>query len=614
MKYLKYLGLSLLLFSSFFGVAQTVTSVSSTAANGTYKVGDVIPITVTFSANVTVTGTPQLTLETGSTDVVVDYTSGSGTSILTFNYTVAAGHNSSDLDFVGTGSLGLPAPNPGTPGYVDTNSQSQGVAINGNYVYMACNEAGLAIINISDPTNPGTPAYRDTNGAMGVAISGNYAYVADWSSGLAIIDISDPTSPGTPVYRDTNGSSQGVTISGNYAYVADGSSGLAIIDISDPTNPGTPVYENTNGNQASGVTISGNYAYVADANLAIIDISDPTNPGTPVYRSTSGIAKGIAVSGNYAYVADNNAGLAIIDISNPTNPGTPIYVNIGGESYGVAISGNYAYVADRVSGLAIINISDPANPGTPVKRSTARGAKEVAISGNYAYVADEPDLAIIPINVSDVTDASGNGATLALATPGATNSLGVNKAIVIDGTAPTVANVTSSTADGSYKVGDVIAVNVVFSEVVNVTGTPQLTLETGSSDAVVNYSSGSDSNTLTFNYTVASGHGSADLDYIATSSLALNSGTIKDVAGNVATLTLATPGASGSLGANKALAISPTVTLSSNATTIAEDGTAVITATLDYASTTETVVLFDSFRYSNSEGRILKERTVLNMQ
>ena len=36
MKYFKYLGLSLLLFSSFFGMGQTVTSVSSTAANGTY--------------------------------------------------------------------------------------------------------------------------------------------------------------------------------------------------------------------------------------------------------------------------------------------------------------------------------------------------------------------------------------------------------------------------------------------------------------------------------------------------------------------------------------------------------------------------------------------------
>ena len=40
-----------------------------------------------------------------------------------------------------------------------------------------------------------------------------------------------------------------------------------------------------------------------------------------------------------------------------------------------------------------------------------------------------------------------------------------------------------------------------------------------------------------------------------TSALALNSGTIKDAAGNAATLTLASPGASGSLGANKALVI-----------------------------------------------------------
>jgi len=45
---------------------------------------------VTFSEAVTVTGTPQLTLETGATDRVVNYVSGSGTNTLTFNYTVQA--------------------------------------------------------------------------------------------------------------------------------------------------------------------------------------------------------------------------------------------------------------------------------------------------------------------------------------------------------------------------------------------------------------------------------------------------------------------------------------------------------------------------------------------
>ena len=130
--------------------------------------------------------------------------------------------------------------------------------------------------------------------------------------------------------------------------------------------------------------------------------------------------------------------------------------------------------------------------------------------------------------------------------------------------AATVTNVTSTKANGSYKVGEVIPVTVTFSEVVNVTGTPRLTLETGTVDRVVNYTSGSGTDTLTFTYTVQSGDTSPDLDYTSTTALALNGGTIKDAATNNATLTLPAPGAAGSLGANKAIRIdttAPRVTL-----------------------------------------------------
>ena len=54
---------------------------------------------------------------------------------------------------------------------------------------------------------------------------------------------------------------------------------------------------------------------------------------------------------------------------------------------------------------------------------------------------------------------------------------------------------------------------------------------------------------------MASNHNASDLDYVATNSLTLNGGSIKDVAGNAASLTLVAPGASGSLGANKAIVI-----------------------------------------------------------
>ena len=121
------------------------------------------------------------------------------------------------------------------------------------------------------------------------------------------------------------------------------------------------------------------------------------------------------------------------------------------------------------------------------------------------------------------------------------------------------------TANGTYFIGSMVQVTTIFSEEVLVTGTPQITLKTGATaNSVVNYASGSGTNTLTFNYTVASGDSTSDLDYTATTSLALNSGTIKDAAGNVATLTLSAPGATYSLGANKALVIdgnAPTVSL-----------------------------------------------------
>ena len=557
------------------GISQTVTGVTSTtSSNWSYKQGQTIAITIGFTSAVYVRGTPQLTLETGGSDAVVNYSSGSGSNTLTFNYTIGAGHNSADLDYVATNSLVVPGGlNLGTPIYEDTDSDAMGITISGNYAYVADDNSGLAIIDISDPTNPGTPVYRDTNGsAIGVTVRGNYAYVADYTSGLAIIDISNPSSPGTPVYRATS-KAYGVAISGNYAYVAAGLSGLAIINISNPASPGAPVYRNTNGT-ARGVAISGNYAYVADrsSGLAIIDISNPASPGTPVYRKADGFALGVTVSGNYAYVADDISGLAIIDISDPTNPGTPENEYTTGDAYEVAINGNYAYVANWGSGLAVIDISDPTNPGTPVYMNTNGYAYGVSIKGNYAYVSDgSSGLAIIPI-FNTITNSSGDIATLTLPSPGAFNSLGANKQLNVDTSVPTVTGVTSTTGNGSYKQGDVIAITIGFSEVVNVTGTPQLTLETGGSDAVVNYSSGSGTNTLTFNYTVGAGHTSSDLDYKANNSLALNGGTIRDAALNNATLTLANPGVAYSLGGNKALIVDTTVPTVTGVTSTTSNG------------------------------------------
>ena len=86
------------------------------------------------------------------------------------------------------------------------------------------------MIGISDPTNPVPAGSCDTPGnALGVAVAGDYAYVADYASGLQVIDISDPTNPVAAGSCDTPGTAYDVAIAGDYAYVADAESGLQVI-------------------------------------------------------------------------------------------------------------------------------------------------------------------------------------------------------------------------------------------------------------------------------------------------------------------------------------------------------------------------------------------------
>jgi LPXTG-site transpeptidase (sortase) family protein len=121
----------------------------------------------------------------------------------------------------------------------------------------------------------------------------------------------------------------------------------------------------------------------------------------------------------------------------------------------------------------------------------------------------------------------------------------------------TVTGVNSPVADGFYTVGATIPITVTFSKPVTITGagTPQLTIETGPTDAVADYLAGSGSATLTFTYTVQAGERSPDLDYAGTNALALNGAIIRDAGGFDAILTLPAPAGAGSLAGNKAIVI-----------------------------------------------------------
>jgi hypothetical protein len=118
-----------------------------------------------------------------------------------------------DSQDMGVYSLVSPL-NPSLLGVREFSGTAQDIAAQGDYVFMACGDQGLIVVDVSDMSDvtPPPAAREDTNNAYGVAIIDNYALIADGGGGLAIIDISIPMSPGTPTYITAYGDVRDVTI------------------------------------------------------------------------------------------------------------------------------------------------------------------------------------------------------------------------------------------------------------------------------------------------------------------------------------------------------------------------------------------------------------------
>ena len=332
----------------------------------------------------------------------------------------------------------------------------------------------------------------------------------------------------------------------------------------------------------------------------LLNAAAPTGNAGSGQTLTSAVTfttQAIGISKSYKWQrCTDSAGLSCADIAGATSATYVAGASDAGKYLRTVVIGSSTVnsVTQSTTGTsaltAQISESVPGTPGTP---TAVAGDGEVTVTvvapstggspSSYTVTAlDSSGTALSPAKNCTVTGTSGscvissltNGTAYkfsAIATNGAGSSGSSTASTSATPIAipPTVTAVNSSTGNGSYKVGDTISIQVTFSESVVVSGTPQLTLETGSTDRVLNYASGSGTNSLTFNYTVQAADTSADLDYASTTALALNGGSINDAAGNTGVLTLPGLGASGSLGANKAIVIDtslPTITSFSSTT------------------------------------------------
>jgi len=311
---------------------------------------------------------------------------------------------------------------------------------------------------------------------------------------------------------------------------------------------------------------AGNNYYNTVLASAGYGFSDKVVDNNPVCDDTiTYTSEGVTVSGNtitFTVGGDHTNYLCVKATDQAGNIG---YQVIGNDTSVTKLNvDNTAPAAPEVTFTSLINSANQAAVEVTVKGEanttinwSIKDSTNKTVSGTILPADNDGDITISPIDVTSLGDGTLNLSVTLTDGVNLTSSAGSATATK-EATAPFVEKVTSTTGDGSYNKGDTINVAVEFSEIVNVTGTPQITLETGGTDRTVSYSSGSGTDTLTFAYAVQNGDGTNDLDYTSVSALILNGGTIKDAAGNAANLTLPDPGAAGSLGANKNIVIDTT--------------------------------------------------------
>jgi LPXTG-site transpeptidase (sortase) family protein len=273
----------------------------------------------------------------------------------------------------------------------------------------------------------------------------------------------------------------------------------------------------------SGVTRDTNSDLVGGFSESISGLSTAAHYYYQAYATNS---EGTSYGGVQEFITLNSVVSISRSDGNPNNSSTMHWdVVLAAPTSGLSAT-NFAVAAAGVTGASITSVSSTGLDSWAVTVSSVSGSGSLGLN---------------------LVNSTGLSASIS-------NLPFTGEVYTIDQTAPYITNVTSSgntcTGSGPYycKAGDTVYIQVSFSEIVTVSGSPQIDLNSGGTAELAS-TSGSGTASLHFDYTIGAGEGSTELDYSTVNSFLPNGGSIRDAAGNDAVLTLASPGASGSLGA-----------------------------------------------------------------
>jgi formylglycine-generating enzyme required for sulfatase activity len=292
-------------------------------------------------------------------------------------------------------------------------SAPQDVSVLGDVAFVACGQAGLLAVDLSDPAFPVVVSTVDTKKfAESIVVASvpspegvsDIAFVVEGTEGITTYDISDPDSVVSYEQGTTavDGNGLFLALPDNPAdpyvvYLAENWKGLRVFE-SDPNVPGllryNGVFSYTRG-YAKSLVVQDGHAYVADdeMGLAVLDVSVLVLGEVKVVTAcdSPGNAQGVALANGHAFLADGENGLVVMKIEGAEEPVPVGHLELAGDCRDIEIRDETAFIAAEDGGLHTVDISVPTEPRLlgSVVTTYAQGVS-LSTSGIVA-VADRDD-------------------------------------------------------------------------------------------------------------------------------------------------------------------------------------------------------------------------------
>ena len=460
-----------------------ITSITSTKEDGTYGVGESINVTVNFSKPVTLAGGSLIvTLNTGDTVSVAAGTYPSAK--LSGTYTVIQNQYSHDVE------------------NVVSDLDSTGVALNG----------GTLTDHLDRNVTVSLPVAKKRLAALkNRRVDGRVPMIVEITSTSPDSDYSDPDS----IYIEDEVID--ITVNFSRPVKLEGGTLKVTLDTGDEVSLTAPSYPSS---QFSGTYTVGAGDDSDDLDSTSVALDGGTLQDEVKNNAVLTISTEVNLSHNKEIIVDGVIPF-VENVTSESNSGTyglgtSIDIHVHFNEQVTLDGGTLSVTLDTGD---VISLSHLSYPSSQLSGTYTVGAGDVSADLNSTVLTKSVGATLKDKANHDVDIAISSG-----------HSLADNKNIRVDGDSPTITAITSSDGSGIYGIGSSLDVTVNFSENVTLSGgSLDITLETGTSDAVIQISPFSDSNVAHGTYTVLTGHQSPDLD---AGDIQLNGGTLRDAALN----------------------------------------------------------------------------------